>query len=244
MEAKQYLQEVGAQVSDDFVKNRSILSFEEYLTLFMSDPRSQSRNAAQYLRDVMDFYGSEQVPHPTGKVRRFKVFDVPSSDRDDVRVAGQEEVQNALYRMLGNFTRAGRINKLIMMHGPNGSAKSTFVNALKAGLEHYSRRDEGALYFISWIFPSEKLVKGSIGFGGERIPAAGGDLSTYAHLDAESIDVRIPCELRDHPLFVLPPPERQRLMEGALKKKGVVSGNGEGIVPVTGAPRTTRRNHG
>ena len=82
MEAKRYLQEVGAQVSDDFVKNRSILSFEEYVTLFMSDPRGQSRNAAQYLRDVMDHYGTEQVPHPTGKIRRFKVFDVPASDRD------------------------------------------------------------------------------------------------------------------------------------------------------------------
>ncbi|HZH79593.1 MAG TPA: serine protein kinase PrkA, partial [Archangium sp.] len=171
MEAKRYLQEVGAQVSDDFVKNRSILSFEEYLTLFMSDPRGQSRNAAQYLRDVMDHYGTEQVPHPTGKIRRFKVFDVPSSDRDG-RVAGQEEIQNAIYRMLGNFTRAGRINKLIMLHGPNGSAKSTLVNALKAGMEDYSRQPQGALYRISWIFPSEKLVKGSIGFGGERAATA------------------------------------------------------------------------
>jgi len=225
VEAKRYLQEVGAQVSDDFVKNRSILSFEEYLALFMADPRGQTRNAAQYLRDVMEHYGTETVPHPTGKLRRFKVFDVPSSDRDG-RVAGQEEVQNAVYRMLGNFTRAGRINKLIMMHGPNGSAKSTFVNALKAGMEDYSRQPQGALYRISWIFPSSKLVKGSIGFGGERIPPTEGDVSSFAHLDAESIDVRIPCELRDHPLFVLPPSERQRLIEGAIKKKGPAEGQG------------------
>ncbi|MET0402629.1 MAG: serine protein kinase PrkA [Cystobacter sp.] len=225
MEAKRYLKEVGAQVSDDFAKNRSILSFEEYLSLFMAEPRGQARNAAQYLRDVMDAFGTEIVPHPTGKARRFKVFDVPESERDArVAVAGQEEVQNAVYRMLGNFTRAGRINKLIMMHGPNGSAKSTFVGALKAGMEHYSRQPEGALYHISWIFPSEKLVKGSIGFGGERIPAAGGELSTYAHLDADSIDVRISCELRDPPLFALPPAERRRLLEGALKKKGVAQG--------------------
>ncbi|OJT22405.1 serine protein kinase [Archangium sp. Cb G35] len=235
MEAKRYLQEVGAQVSDDFVKNRSILSFEEYVTLFMGDPRGQSRNAAQYLRDVMDHYGTELVSHPTGKIRRFKVFDVSSSDRDGhVGVAGQEEVQNAIYRLLGNFTRAGRINKLIMLHGPNGSAKSTLVNALKAGMEDYSRQPQGALYRISWIFPSEKLVKGSIGFGGERAASAaaaasaGGDMSTFAHLDAESIDVRIPCELRDHPLFVVPPSERQRLLEGALKKKGLGNGDGQG----------------
>ena len=92
MEAKRYLQEVGAQVSDDFVKNRSILSFEEYVTLFMGDPRGQSRNAAQFLRDVMDHYGTELVSHPTGKIRRFKVFDVSSSDRDGHVDLGGAEV--------------------------------------------------------------------------------------------------------------------------------------------------------
>lgn len=223
MEAKGYLQDVGAQVSADFVKNRSILSFEEYVTLFFNDPRGQARNAAQYLRDVMDHYGTEQVPHPTGPIRRFKVFDVPSSDRDG-RVAGQEEVQNAIYRLLGNFVRAGRINKLIFLHGPNGSAKSTLVNALKVGMEDYSRLPQGATYRLGWIFPSDKLIKGSIGFGGER-GSAPEDTGSFAHLDAESIELRMPCELRDHPLFVIPPPERRKLIETALRKKGL--GDGE-----------------
>ena len=89
MEARRYLQDIGSQVSADFVKNRSILSFEEYVTLFFNDPRGQVRNAAQYLHDVMDHYGTEQVSHATGTIRRFKLFDVPSSDRDG-RVAGQE----------------------------------------------------------------------------------------------------------------------------------------------------------
>jgi serine protein kinase len=223
VEARRYLQDIGGQVSADFVKNRSILSFEEYVTLFFTDPRAQVRNAAQYLHDVMDHYGTEQVSHPTGTIRRFKLFDVPSSDRDG-RVAGQEEVQNAIYRLLGNFVRAGRINKLILLHGPNGSAKSTLVNALKAGMEDYSRQPQGALYRLGWVFPSEKLIKGSIGFG-ERVPATSGEPTTFAHLDAESIDVRMPCELNDHPLFVVPPPERRKLLESALKKKGL--GDGE-----------------
>ena len=226
MEARRYLQDIGGQVSADFIKNRSILSFEEYVTLFFNDPRHQSRNAAQYLHDVMDHYGTEQVPHPTGTIRRFKVFEAPASDRDG-RVAGQEEVQNAIYRLLGNFVRAGRINKLILLHGPNGSAKSTLVNALKAGMEDYSRQPQGALYRLGWVFPSEKLIKGSIGFG-ERVPApSAGELTTYAHLDAEAIDVRMPCELNDHPLFVVPPPERRKMLESALKKKGLGSGDGE-----------------
>src|SRR4051812_39089114 len=102
VEAKGFLQDVGAEGTHDFVKNRSLLSFEEYVQLFLADPRAQARNAAQYLRDVMDHFGTEQVAHPSGTIRRFKLFDV--AHEQDGRVAGQEEVQNALYRLLGNFT--------------------------------------------------------------------------------------------------------------------------------------------
>lgn len=219
MEAKRFLQTVGSEVAEDFVKNRSILSFEEYLNLFLQDPRRQARNAAQYLVDVIDHFGSEQVAHPsmTGKIRRFKIFDLTEPDSDG-RVAGQEEVQNAIYRLLGNFVRAGKINKLIMLHGPNGSAKSSLVDALKRGMEIYSRLPQGALYRISWVFPSEKLVRGSIGFG-DRL-SSHGELATYAHLDPENIEVRLSCEMRDHPLFIIPADERRKLVEQALKQAG------------------------
>jgi len=220
VEAKRFLQTVGSEVADDFVRNRSILSFEEYLNLFLQDPRRQARNAAQYLLDVIDHFGTEQVPYPseTAKIRRFKIFNLTEADRDG-RVAGQEEVQNAIYRLLGNFARAGKINKLIMLHGPNGSAKSSLVDGLKRGMEQYSRLPEGALYRINWIFPSEKLVRGSIGFGDKL--SAHGELATYAHLEPESIEVRLSCEMRDHPIFVVPLDERKKLIDQALKQAGL-----------------------
>lgn len=230
MEAKRFLQTVGAEVSSDFVKNRSILSFEEYLALVLAQPKSQLRNAAHYLKDCIDSFGSEMVPHPTGKIRRFKIFDGPPGEREG-RVAGQEEVQNAVYRILGNFVRAGRINKLILLHGPNGSAKSTLVDALKAGMEYYSRQDEGALYTFNWIFPTEKLVKGAIGFGdrpGGPSAAERSPLTSYAHLEAENIEVRISNSMREHPLFLIPRVERQKLITEALA--GQTGGKGTAIV--------------
>ena len=60
---------------------------------------------------------------------RYRLFDV-SFDGGRDRLIGQEEVQNRVYRAISNFVREGGINKLILLHGPNGSAKSTFVNAL------------------------------------------------------------------------------------------------------------------
>ncbi len=215
MEAKRFLQTVGNEVSSDFVKNRSILSFEEYLALMIAQPKAQLRNAAQYLKDCIDSFGSEQVPHPKGHIRRFKIFDGAPDEREG-RVAGQEEVQNAIYRIVGNFVRAGRINKLILMHGPNGSAKSSLVDALKAGMEHYSRQEDGALYTFNWIFPTEKLIKGAIGFGDRPSPADKSPLTTFAHLEAENIEVRITNPTREHPLFLIPRGERQKLINEAV----------------------------
>ncbi len=217
MEAKRFLQTTGSEVTADFVKDRTILSFEEYLALFLQNPRAQARNAAQFLKDAIDWFGVDSVPHPSGKIRRFKIFDRATDEREG-RVAGQEEVQNSVYRLLGNFARAGRVNKLIMLHGPNGSAKSSIVDALKAGMEHYSRQPAGALYHVNWVFPSEKLIKGSIGFG-EKL-AAQGELATYAHLEADQIEVRLACEMKDHPLFVIPRDERKQLLEQSLREAG------------------------
>ncbi len=216
MDARRFLQDVGSTVSSDFAKNRSLLSFEEYLQLFSAAPRLQARNAAQYLKDAIDSFGTEQVSHPSGQVRRFKVFDAVK-DGHQVRVAGQEEVQNALYRLLGNFVRGGRINKLILMHGPNGSAKSSLAESLKRGLEIYSGTPEGALYTFNWVFPKEKLVKGSIGFG-EKVGGQG-PVTSYAHLEAEDIDLRLTNPLRAHPLFLIPREERRKLLDEAFGNK-------------------------
>src|SRR5437868_6265134 len=78
-------------------------------------------------------------------------------------------------RILCNFGREGRPNKLILLHGPNGSSKSTIALCLMRALEHYSTLDAGALYRFHWVFPSAKTIKSKIGFGGEGGALGGED---------------------------------------------------------------------
>src|SRR5215207_10873882 len=123
MEARRWLSNVGDGVKGSFVENRSILSFEEYLQAYLDAPRLQARSSAQYLRDVLDHFGSDERETPVGRVRRWQLFDLAFEPEGRAhRVAGQEEVQAALYRALGTFVRSGRSNKVILLHGPNGSA--------------------------------------------------------------------------------------------------------------------------
>lgn len=218
LDARHYLESVGSEVKNIFIENRMILSFEEWMGAFLQDPVLHARSAAQYLRDAIDHFGSRMVDTPVGPRRRFNLFD-REFDGGAGRVAGHEIAQNAIYRILGNFIRVGRANKLILLHGPNGSAKSTLVAALTGGLEAYSRVPEGAMYKINWIFPNENLTRGRLGFGGEKVGPSG-ELATYAHLESGDVDARVTCEMKDHPIFLVPHKERRKLLEEKIAGSG------------------------
>jgi predicted Ser/Thr protein kinase len=212
MDARRWLSTVGTGVKRAFAENRSLLSFDEYLEAFHEAPRSHARSAAQYLRDVLDHFGTDDRDTPVGKVRRWRLFDLPfDPEARAQRVAGQEEVQAALYRTLGTFVRSGRVTKVVLLHGPNGSAKSSIVGALFRGMEAYSRTPEGAMYRFHWVFPSERRLKGGgLGFG-PRADAE--EPATFAHLEGDALDARLSCPMKDHPLLLVPREERRRLLE-------------------------------
>jgi predicted Ser/Thr protein kinase len=215
---------IAGHVEQRFRASRRVLSFAEFLELFGAEPVRYSRDASRYLRDVFDHYGTTTVRHPWGEFKRFKLFDQPwetAEGRTQPRgsLIGQELVQEEIYRALSNFAREGRPNRLVLLHGPNGSAKSTIAACIMAALENYSTLDEGALYRFHWVFPSQKTVRGSLGFGAEKAASSKGAAS-YAHLSDEDIDVKLLVEVRDHPLFLIPVPDRQKMLEAAYERAG------------------------
>jgi serine protein kinase len=222
-DASALLTELGKSIATEFARNRRVLSFSEYVSLATQQPTRQLRSAAQYMVACFDHFGSSDVTYPWGKIRRFAMFDTPwvesiVGERDrisnDDRLYGQEEVQNQVYSSLQSFVADGRPNKLILLHGPNGSAKSTFVRALGRGLEHYSTLDDGAMYRFSWIFPTQKSSKGGLGFGGAVAPTAAGE--SFAFLQDEAVDARLGDELRDHPLLLIPVAQRSAMLDQML----------------------------
>jgi serine protein kinase len=226
------LDQIAGRMERRFQEGRRLLSFQNYLQLFAESPVRHGRDAARYVRDMFDHFGTRTVKKPWGELTRFCLFDLPW-DRDesaplhrahaarDAALVGQEELQAEIYRCLENFVQEGRANRLILLHGPNGSAKSTIAACILRALEHYSTLDEGALYRFHWVFPSRKKLKGAIGFGGEGAAGGASDAASYAHLDDDQIDARLVIELRDHPLFLLPIPERKALLLRLYAAAGV-----------------------
>ncbi len=232
------LHNVASAVEKRFLEGRRVLSFGEYLDMFAQDPVRHSRDASRYVRDCFDHYGTRKVTTAWGEYTRFALFDLPwepePAPPPSVRgptptsvpgaaprmrrgaLVGQEQVQEELYRVLSNFAREGKPNRLVLLHGPNGSAKSTFVACLMRALEHYSTLDQGALYRYSWVFPSSKTVRGALGFGQEK--GQTDKLTSYAHLPDDQIDAKLLLEVRDHPLFLIPVDERRALLDRMLPK--------------------------
>lgn len=208
---------ISTNVQETFERERRVLSFDEYLSVFAEHPERASRDAAMYLRDAVFFYGTEQVQAPTGDFQRYKIFDQPWVEEGGdfgFSLVGQERVQNTLVRSLLNFCREGYANRVLLLHGPNGSAKSTIAACLMGGLADYSKREEGALYRFHWVFPKKSSIKGSIGFSGGKGVGTGG--SSYAHLPDDQLETRIFIEVRDHPLFLVPLHDRARILKSAL----------------------------
>jgi predicted Ser/Thr protein kinase len=212
---------VADSVQKRFQKGRRVLSFAEYLDLFATDPVRYARDASRYLRDAFDHFGTVVVEQPWGRFTRWRLFDLPwDPSQSHHALIGQEQVQEEIYRSISNFVREGRPNRLVLLHGPNGSAKSTIVACMMRGLEHYSTLDHGALYRFNWVFPSSKTLRGSLGFGQKEQPSS--QVASYAHLPDDQIDAKLLVEVRDHPLFLIPLEERQRLL-GRISKQGTIS---------------------
>ncbi len=209
------------------VASHKPLSFDEYLTVFADNPKRHGRDAARYIKDTFDFYGTRPVERPWGTVNRWNLFDLPWEDASGQRDAlvGQEELQRQVYRALSNFAEQGKVDRLTLLHGPNGSAKSTFCALIMRAMEHYSQTDEGTMYQISWVFPKgrgsgdSRIGFGALGAKTEDGPKPG---ETFAHLDDSAIDSKILSDLRDHPLLVLPIETRRTILQNTL-------GSGESV---------------
>ena len=216
------LEFIDQEAKREFDSNKRILAFEEYLAVLAENPKKHLRGSAQYLVDMMDHFGKEPI-QPVGTTTnqpattyRFKIFDLPVEGLSP-KVVGQEYVQTQIYRALKTFSRQRGNNKLVLLHGPNGSAKTSLVHAMMGGLERYSHVPEGVVYTFNWVFPIERYTKGGIGintYTAEKEP-----LTSYAKLPEDEIAVRIPCDMKDHPLLMVPEEQRRAFLEKMVGPK-------------------------
>ncbi len=179
-------QEILSLISDDqdmehFKELHWTGSFGEYLDMVVADPRI-IRNAYQRVYDMIIGYGSEEFTEHKQQLTRYKFFSDPTEEGDDA-IFGLER---ALQRLVGCFKSAaagfGTERRVLLLHGPVGSSKSTIARLIKRGLERYSRSDDGRLYTFQW------------------------------KLEENGEEVWEDCPMHGEPLLLIPPQTRKKII--------------------------------
>jgi serine protein kinase len=128
-------------------------SFKDYLAIVEKDPQV-ARNAWQRLLDMIESHGFHR-PDRRGRVRRWKIFDDPFTDGHDAVYGLDEPLAQLVQTIRAGARGLGPERRVLLLHGPVGSAKSTIARLLKRGLEAYSRTTDGAVYTFSWVVDDE-----------------------------------------------------------------------------------------
>ncbi len=133
----------------DYRKTHWEGSFEEYLDIVAEHPEV-TRTAYQRLYDMILSHGTDEAFENKEKIIRYKFFTEYAAKHGD----GIYGIDRPLMQLVNAFKSAakgyGTERRVLLLHGPVGSAKSTIARLLKRGLEDYSRTDAGMLFSFAW----------------------------------------------------------------------------------------------
>ncbi len=133
-------------------------------------------------------YGHESYTNFKQEYIRYKFFGDPIDHGADA-IYGLERPLMQLVDFFKSASQGyGTEKRILLLHGPVGSSKSTIARLLKKGLEHYSRTEAGRCYTYMW-----RLA--------HRGP--GGD-------EAEQF---VECPMHEEPLLLIPREARHDVLE-------------------------------
>ena len=159
------------------------MSFAEYVDLCHQNPRLL-RNSWQMIYDMIMDKGFKTVEEYRKTYKHYNFFDNP-----DYPIIGLTPTKDALVKFIkGAAGHYGTEKRVLLLHGPVGSSKSTLCRLLKREMEKYSATDAGAWYTFKWI----------------NLPT--GQEGVYIKEEDE-------CPMHEQPLKLLPPEVRKPILE-------------------------------
>ncbi len=145
------------QDSQQFRRTNWTGTFEQYLDIVQDQPQV-TRNAFERIYDMVMSYGTSTFQEARETRTHYHFFDDPQDDGADA-VFGLSTTLEQIVNAFKSAARGYGIEKrVLLLHGPVGSSKSTIARLLKKGLERYSLSDEGGLYTLGWAADDGEVV--------------------------------------------------------------------------------------
>ncbi len=133
----------------DYRKKHWEGGFDEYLDIVSAHPEA-TRSAYQRLYDMILAHGTEVVYEQKEKITRYKFFTEFAAQHGDAIYGLDRPLMHLVNAFKSAAKGYGTERRVLLLHGPVGSSKSTIARLLKKGLEQYSRIDEGMLFAFTW----------------------------------------------------------------------------------------------
>jgi len=132
---------------EQFRAHNETMNFSEYLDKAVENPMI-CLSAYQRIYDMIMSKGVERFKRYNTTHVRYKFF----SEHSDYPIFGLEDsLQQFVSHIKGAAGYFGTEKRILLLHGPVGSSKSTCCRALKQGLEEYTATERGTLYSFTWV---------------------------------------------------------------------------------------------
>lgn len=191
-------------------------SLDEFLLLMKDDPAKYMRTAVQFVGDMINYFGVEELVDCGEKIKHYKLFDDNLGVGEGVY--GQDRMIMQLVSHIDTIAKGGGSERIFLLKGPVATAKTSIVRIIIKGAEEYSKTPEGGIYTFNWVFPMDKEgKKKELGFG---VKGHVKD-KCYAHLKRSDALANIPCQMNDSPLLLYPRRQRKEILEEIVKKSGI-----------------------
>ncbi len=172
-------------------------TMDEYLAIAQERP-AVSYTAHQRMYQSVVSWGSEQYSFAGEPYIHHRFFDDPAEDGREA-IFGLDKPLTKLVNVLkASASRFGQERRIILLHGPVGSSKSTIARLLRRGLGDYTKTDAGKLYTYSWYAEPASEEYESL----RRM---------FGIVEAQEGFVR--CPLHEDPLKLLPPDVRATIIK-------------------------------
>lgn len=171
----------------EFLTLNEEFSYAEYLQKMKENPKL-TRNAFQYVFDMIVAKGTTQFERYRKTYTRYHFF-----DDHEIPIFGLEETLSNLVDFIhGAAGHYGTERRILLLHGPVGSSKSTICRLIKRGLERYSKTKEGTWYTFKWV----------------NLPIAADDKGPAIYTNEDCV-----CPMNENPIKLMPMAMRKEFLK-------------------------------
>ena len=172
-------------------------SLPEYLGLVQENPQV-ARNAFQRMYDMILSFGTRKYTEYKKEITHYHFFDDPLGGGRDAIFGLDVPLMKFVQVLKAAAMGYGPERRVLLLHGPVGSSKSTIARLLKRGMEHYARTPEGALYTYTWINAEIDLPEAA----------------------AAELNGMLPCPMHEDPIRLIPNEFRGQFLTELNRKVG------------------------